>query len=134
MVDCKKCYHYEACKSCYELAGYKMGENIKLSHCPIFKDKDLIAELPCELGGYVFEISGDEIYRMQVKHITLYRFDAEIECVGTELEEFKDDFEDGELEDYENQVAFYTRDFGETVFFTREEAEAVLEERENNDG
>lgn len=125
MSKCEKCYHN---KVCINGANYKNVET-----CKHFKDKDLIAELPCKVGGYVFEISGDEIYRWRIKNIILNYYGAEFECIGTELEEFKNDLENSELENYEDEIIFYEREFGKIVFRTREEAKAVLEERENND-
>ncbi|MBQ8435066.1 MAG: hypothetical protein IJX24_03530, partial [Oscillospiraceae bacterium] len=77
-------------------------------------------------------VSGNEMYRLRVKQIVFSRYDTEIKSASTDLEEFKDDFENGELEEYEDQIEFYTRDFGKTVFLTKSEAEAALKERESN--
>lgn len=124
MTNCEKCYHN---KVCINGANHKNAES-----CINFKGKSLIAELPCKVGSYVYEVSGNEMYRLRVKQIVFSRYDTEIKSASTDLEEFKDDFENGELEEYEDQIEFYTRDFGKTVFLTKSEAEAALKERESN--
>lgn len=120
MANCEKCYHYEACKSCYELAGYTIGENIKPSHCPIFKDKDLIAELPCKIDDTVYMLGHESIMVLTVSNISLVPYPL-VEC------------EDTECEEYAGTYQFETKDFGKTVFLTFGEATKALEERKNND-
>lgn len=117
MIDCKKCYHYEACKSCYELAGYTIGENIKPSHCPIFKDKDLIAELPCKVGDTVYfhKILCDGKGTVVVEKDIVKQFDI-------------NKFDTFAIISYSHALS--CDDFGKSVFRTREEAEAALKERE----
>ena len=123
MANCEKCYHYEACKSCYELAGYTIGENIKPSHCPIFKDKDLIAELPCKIGdklyfvpdaGYILTCTVAAIHISDEKSVRKKLHKSHIIAIS-HLSGFG--------------IKFNFDNFGKIVFRTREEAERISKER-----
>ena len=109
MTNCERCYHN---KVCINGANHKNAES-----CIHFKDKDLIAELPCKVGDELFEISGSEIYIWEVMEIII-NLDINFECGDAEFEHYWD--------------SFTQSDIGEKIFLTFEEAEAVLEERENN--
>lgn len=50
-MTCKDCYHYEMCLPRVAVGGNKI--------CQYFKDKSLIVELPCKVGGYVYYVALD---------------------------------------------------------------------------
>ena len=119
MTKCERCYHN---KVCINGANYKNVET-----CNHFKDKDLIAELPCKVGDVVYtnlSMSGwymriaDRPYKATIVYIGINGVDNYMNVV------LKND----------NMLSFKFSDIGKSVFLTREEAEAALEECENNDG
>ena len=112
MANCERCYHN---KVCINGANYKNAES-----CIHFKDKALITELPCKVGDKVFMTTQNNILEMEVIQIKISAYWTVFDCVHVVYDEYEE--------------FFYERDIGKSVFLTREEAEAVLEERENNDG
>jgi len=110
MSNCERCYHN---KVCIDGANYK-----NVATCNHFKDKDLIAELPCKVGDTVFMVTQNNILEMEVIQIKISAHWTVFDCVHVVYDEYEE--------------FFYERDIGKSVFLTREEAEAVLEERENN--
>lgn len=113
MAKCENCIHHGICDE-----NRERNHRISKSVCKHFKDKDLIAELPCKVGDELFEISGSEIYIWEVMEIII-NSDIDFEC------------RDAEFEDYYG--SFTLSDIGEKVYLTFEEAEAALKERENNE-
>lgn len=109
MPKCENCYHSNLCK-------YSGDVTV----CEIFKDKSLIAELPCKVGDVVYQIDGGEIYLIKISDIVIS--DCDIEFNGCEIDD-----EGNEFDEYSIQLS----EFGKTVFLTREEAEKMLEERKN---
>lgn len=115
-MTCKDCYHYKVC-------GYHIDEETDLSvdECLDFKDKSKIIELPCNVGDTVF---------------VPWKYE-EVKGIGfAEIESFKiytsDNIPIFFLEDFESDIEMCTHftkdDIGETVFLTRDEAEAKLKE------
>ena len=105
MTKCERCYHN---KVCINGANYKNAES-----CIHFKDKDLIAELPCKAGDKVFMTTQNNILEMEVIQIKISAHWTVFDCVHVVYDEYEE--------------FFYERDIGKSVFLTREEAEAVLE-------
>ncbi len=56
LYQCEKCFHYEACKNCFDIANSLLGEDVSISDCDHFKDKSLIAEL--RLGKWLINSDG----------------------------------------------------------------------------
>jgi hypothetical protein len=107
MANCEKCYHN---KVCINGANHKNAES-----CINFKDKDLIAELPCKVGSTVF-ILIDELKKFGGPYI---KEEKVVEISTT-----------GRIWTY--GCCYDDDDIGKMLFFTREEAKAVLKERENS--
>lgn len=108
MAKCERCYHN---KVCINGANHKNAES-----CIHFKDKDLITELPCKVGSTVF-ILIDESKKFGGSYIK----EEKVVEISTTGRIWTDD------------CYYDDDDIGKMLFFTREEAQAVLEERENNE-
>lgn len=118
MSKCERCYHVEMC-----IFRSTSGREL----CTQFKDKDLIAELPCKIGdklyfvpdaGYILTCTVAAIHISDEKSVRKKLHKSHIIAIS-HLSGFG--------------IKFNFDNFGKIVFRTREEAEAVLEERENND-
>lgn len=107
---CKDCYHCDVC-------GFEGCNDNALTFCKDFKDKDLIAELPCRIGEELFLIDYPTV------HCRLKRY----ELVGTRIVMVIECFE---LQSILKRVV--DKHFGVTVFLTKEEAEAKLKELKND--
>lgn len=116
---CRECVHYEVCEDdvelhhdfydCLEVDGVE-------KHCEYFKPKSRFVELPCEVGQTVYCIPfKNHIYEGTVAQVAIERIKGKVMlgflCYGG--------------------MCFDSRDFGKTVFLTKEEAEKALKEREN---
>jgi hypothetical protein len=125
MATCKDCLHNEACKAVLDAAGFfsdDIEEILNAIKCPNFADKSRFVELPCKAGdtvwvlnqrlGQVFENTVTGIYIKSesdsVNHVTLRHINK------LHAESYR---------------SFAFRQFGRTVFYTKEEAEAKLAER-----
>ena len=103
MATCKDCIHYELCFD----DNITQFDDGNAEQCAYFKDKSKLVELPCKVGDTVYEIDGGDsesgnIYSRVVRKII---FDTK-------------------------GIAFDERAIGKSIFLTREEAEKVLKERE----
>ena len=114
MSKCENCYHR---KVCIDNANYRNAEN-----CRQYKDKSLIAELPCRVGDVLFTI--------EYNHDENKRYIEKIECISIEIHDCGISIYCKSIE--RNYDTYVPEDFGETVFLSREEAERALEEREKN--
>ena len=132
MSSCKECLYDKICMYQFNTP------NITL--CPNFKPKSRFVELPCEVGHTVYVIGKNKVKETTVGeiiilkpdeiHISLY-FGCEYECEECPFNTWKQDYSgeyscDGEYG--QNDVT--NKDFGKTVFLSREEAEKALKERE----
>lgn len=119
-MTCKDCIHYDVCD------GYKTFD-VEINHenCREFKDKSLFIELPCHINDIVFvtpTISNG------LDHIT------QMECLGFQISKpnyTADLFRKENGKSHKMYNAGFDM-FGDTVFFTKEEAEAKLKELEQN--
>lgn len=113
MTKCERCYHN---KVCINGANHKNAES-----CIHFKDKDLIAELPCKVGEILYVIDYDcDSERSYIEKVKCHSIEI---CDEDDISIY--------CETIESQYDTYIPDdFGEVIFRTREEAKAVLEERE----
>lgn len=73
--------------------------------CVCFKDRNRFVKLPCKVGDTVYQTDGIRIYENKIERII---FDT-------------------------NNIGFDETSIGKSIFLTREEAEQVIKERENND-
>jgi hypothetical protein len=122
MSSCKECVHYEVCEPHTE----PNEDYAEVGGCPLFKPKSRFVELPCEVGNKVYKIwsvgkHGKSIAEFVVKHIDIdYLPNIEIAFVNEKTKS-------------RNYWFAMKEDIGKTVFLSKEEAEAELRKRgENN--
>ena len=109
--DCKNCIHYSLCN--YEEICHYDIDNIKnAKDCSFFKDRSRFLELPCKVGDTIYRVKDGKVTKEQVvefgissRGVVLYR------TLGYELG--------------------YSDYFGNSLFFSKEEAEQALKERES---
>ena len=115
-MKCEDCIHYEVCM----YVNAKAVEVTRAENCKLFASKSRFVELPCKVGDTVYRLwsagkYGKSIAEFEVKHIDIdYLPEIEIAMLKTK--------KNGGTYWFAKQ-----KDIGETVFFTREEAEAALE-------
>lgn len=110
MATCKDCIHYEACYIFeHDIVAY--GKNAE-KQCIDFKDRSKFIELPCRVN------IGDKVWTLDSKDTI---------CTGTVVCIFKDVL--GFSIDIGWEIC-ELKNVGKTVFFTKEEAEQALKERE----
>ena len=95
------------CGDCY------IGEPIdKLAHYEDLEEQGLLLKLPCKVGDTIYYVEDGYVYDFKVDSIDVRKENGEyIFCIG-----FMD---------------YRVKDFGKTAFLTLEEAEAKLEELQN---
>lgn len=120
MPKCENCYHYVMC-----LAAFCENKNI----CRFYKDKSLIAELPCRVGDMVYYVPPGTAGCINTLTVVAIHLSDE-KSVRKKLH--KSHFV--AIESRSKLSGKYNLDsFGKTVFLTREAAERALEEREKNE-
>lgn len=119
-MNCKDCFHNDVCeKKHYHYANNKCRNDIDFVEkvCNFFKDKSKIVELPCKVGDTVYNI--------------YWWKDVQKKCKGKDGKTYYRT----ERQHYVQKSTFDLfdyRNFGKTVFLTKEEAEARLKELQNN--
>ena len=116
MAKCENCYHAEICKN-YPNTGLppKMRQELVNKGCEHYKDKSLIIELPCRVGDTVY-ILIDESEKFGGSYINEEKV-VELYTAGRI---------------WTDSCYYDSDDIGSILFFTREEAERALKEREKN--
>lgn len=116
MAKCENCYHAEICKN-YPNTGLppKMRQELVNKGCEHYKDKSLIIELPCRVGDTVYVLIDESekiggSYINEEKVVELY--------TASRI--------------WTDSCYYDSDDIGSILFFTREEAERALKEREKN--
>ena len=110
MADCKNCLHYEVC-------GYALNSKT-IYECDYFTDSSEWVHIPCKVGDSIF-CDGKLFADRFVGEVMEFTVDIVRTQVCTT--------HCGEID-----MIFNFKDFGKTVFLTREEAEQALKEREDN--
>lgn len=94
-----------------------------------------VVVLPCKVGDKLYAISENRIVECICKDISIHNdvtitadFECDYDCKGCPFNDWKQDFYTGEYScNGEYGTWFFSeKDFGKTVFLTREEAEAKL--------
>lgn len=120
-MTCRDCVHYEVCAEQDAMLGEKEIDKIKgvENHCELFKQKSRFVELPCEVGQTVYDITeficeapSPDMYELKADEITIEKGYGGFNFTY-----------DG--------VYINCEDIGKTLFFTKEEAEKALKERES---
>lgn len=111
-MTCKDCFHYEVCKT------YEEFDFANHSKCDTYKDKSKIVEPPCKVEDTVYFVSENilEIAKGKIKEIIINKHNNKIMNVdfGYMCKQFDIEY------------------VGKTVFLTKEEAEAMLKELQND--
>ena len=97
-IKCENCIHDQVCEM--------IGTGTMMGTCSKYKDKSLFVELPCEIGSKIYLI-----VEKRARHWYANTFKFIRETKLTEASAYR-----------------MSRDFGKTVFLTKEEAEARLRE------
>ena len=119
-MTCKDCLYYEPCSTLN--AEFKkhpkdfIDSDLCAKQCTTFKDRSRFVELPCKLG--------DTVYFVLRSFYGKTRINPEKVCYFT--------IDDNELRIHTTAGYFTEHDMNGGAFFTREEAERALKERENN--
>ena len=122
MTNCEKCIHHGICDE-----NRERNHRISNSVCKHFKDKYLIAELPCKIGdklyfvpdaGYILTCTVAAIHISDEKSVRKKLHKSHIIAIS-HLSGFG--------------IKFNFDNFGKIVFRTREEAKATMKWSENND-
>ena len=128
MSKCENCIHYDVCTLVMAKAKHLTEQTVRKylnegNACTDhFKDKSLFVELPCKVGDTVYYLNTQ--YHMALYRNTIY--EAKVaRIVATSLGvalviHIRDESGCCEIPD--------VKDFGKTVFLTKEEAEAKLKE------
>ncbi|MDY5886580.1 MAG: hypothetical protein SPJ44_09745 [Treponema sp.] len=117
MAKCDNCYHYEACLN--SLSENKGLNNTEVFACEHYKDKSLIAELPCRVGDVVYVL-----YTCDLPHEIE---EATINSINIRKESTQIVFSNNSaFTVWENDWSVYKK----YVFSSSEEAERALEESE----
>ena len=104
---CKNCIHKDVC---HKIEHY--GRNLETDEsCDHFRDLTKMIELPCAIGDTVYSIWEDEEGKLQIE---------EIEAIDVSVQKV-----------WIGDVYFSCQEIGVNVFFTREEAEKAIKERES---
>lgn len=117
MATCKDCVHFEACKNIYEIHGDGLSE--ESYGCDQFSNRSRFVELPCNPGDVLYLVDEYKIIKLIVNRVIVSVYKG----IGVRAVDKLSDITYGFVDQ---------RDFGSIVFFTREEAEKVLKEREEN--
>lgn len=137
-MACKDCIHFGICKRGFPWADGKGG-----GWCQDFKDKNRLIEIPCSVGDTVYELCNNTDACRRCPHYSVF-YGMDEMCAKTNDYVMCPTVSDEPLcekQFYEiishvptlNWIFNYRHRFGETVFLTREEAEAALAERIKNE-
>lgn len=110
---CADCIHYDACKDMYDGIKADFDDKRFIGCCEFFADKSRYIELPCAVG--------DTVYCIQ------YCYDIYTRKHKTRIQPKVVDFvfTTPFMAESEGMI-LKERDFGKTVFLTREDAEQAL--------
>lgn len=112
MASCKDCICYSGCSGI--LNDFGMRLNPAREVCDRFEDHARFVELPCKVGDDVYCIYHGKIERSGVTSI----------CIGSHYTG---------IVIYTVQFSFTAENIGKFIFFSVEEAEQALKEREENE-
>ena len=102
-----------ACIECAEEHEKLEKRHEELKRYKELKENGRLIELPCDVGDILYDLNKEFV----VREISFWKDDCDLYALNIKIEDWKEDFEIIALED-----------IGETVFLTKEEAEAKLKE------
>ncbi len=122
-MTCKDCFHYEACKFYTDKTKFNLPKNAE--NCNNFKDKSKVIELPCKSDETVYQIQypwGMSILKVAGIHLFWNQ---------TETRVRRHSYIVGLHEGLNISCRLPLKNFGKTIFLTKEQAEARLKELQN---
>lgn len=121
-MTCKDCIHYDVCSDFMQYrADWNKHHNEVDKVCDNFKDKSRFSELPCKVGDAVYIISHGRVKKCEVVFVGISA-DDKCSYFG-----FVENYADGS---FKRSYSMVFAVLGQSVFLTREEAEAKLKEDE----
>lgn len=132
MATCADCAHVEVCKT-WDSSGEIQKDNYKIfQNCPHFKDRSRFLELPCKVGDTAWIIvryknGNGHFYTGIVTgvHVTDRKTIYKLPCKRFNYIVIR-------FLQTDSLKHINFNEIGKTVFFTKEQAEQALKERENN--
>lgn len=126
MATCNDCIHFGACASMLGHFGYDVNDAQKIEgaekRCDQFAEKARFVELPCKIGDTVWVLNCrlGEVFENTVTGIYIKsESDAKNHVTLKHINKLH----------AESYRSYTFRQFGRTVFYSREKAEAALVER-----
>lgn len=117
MKTCKDCLHSKVCRDWWSEQEKNLFSESNIA-CRVFTDRSEWVHIPCKVGDSIF-CDGKLFADRYVGEVMKFTVDIVRTQVCTT--------HCGEID-----MIFNFKDFGKTVFLTREEAERALKEREDN--
>ena len=123
-MTCKDCIYYEACN----LARYHTDLKIKIcsidtENCKRFKDRSKFIELPCKVGDIIYQPVITPVKKIVSEYdVVSFKVYKNTTFVNLKLRKGK----------IFGSLSRFVDDIGVVLFFTREEAEQALRERNEN--
>lgn len=106
------CYH--SCFDCYWNGCDSVTLMVnKLAHYEDLEEQGRLKKLPCAVGDILYDLNKEFV----VREISLWEDDCDLYALNIKIEDWKENFE-----------MITSEDIGETVFLTKEAAEAKLAE------
>ena len=131
MASCKDCINYTECCNSF-LKDYGMTLDPEREICSIFKDRSRFVELPCKVGDTAWIIvryknGNDHFYTGIVTgvHVTDRKTIYKLPCKRFNYIVIR-------FLQTDSLKHINFNEIGKTVFFTKEQAEQALKERESN--
>ena len=123
--DCKNCIHYEGC---HIAEWFEVGKEYAENSCRFFKDRSKFIELPCKVGDtvYILHRYKDGNGFLQEVTVSGIHLRDTIGYRGIPRQEYLVVRGACNLSSHVK-----LKDIGKTIFFTKEEAEQALRERNN---
>ena len=128
MATCKECLHVEACKAIVtiinEATGLQINDDTDTTidadlECEYFTDRSRFVELPCKVGDTVY------LWRNVCNNILAYSVSKILINSGEPIIEIV------EAERRIHMLHLPARELNKRIFFTKEQAEQALKERES---
>lgn len=120
MASCAECVHVEVCKDYINAVLGDVDESQMCGDdCEFYKDRSRFVELPCKVGDRVYAAFPKAKAAVEYVIVSIWVEEAGVSVRAVDITFFTFGF-------------FMAQEFGKKLFFTKEEAEQALKEREGN--
>ena len=117
-MTCKDCLHYDVCENTYPNF---LVHSVDLQ-CKYFTDLSEWVHLPCAIGKTVYSVMRDKRINKPYEYKVIgFWYSADEQCNNAHLVRYVNGV-------FESSMSIPFSEFGQIVFFTREEAEKAIEE------